>query len=85
MAFYERDRIPNTEHRIPITAMSDFHDLVIKKIKKAFPDAIEEVYDFRGERTAFIDKRDIVDVAKLLRDDEDLEFKMLEDIVADGQ
>ena len=63
--------------------MSDFHDLVIKKIKRAFPDTIEEVYDFRGERTAFIDKRDIVDVAKLLRDDEDLKFMMLEDIVAD--
>ena len=63
--------------------MSDFHDLVIKKINGAFPETIEEVYDFRGERTAFIDKRDIVDVAKLLRDDEDLEFKMLEDIVAD--
>jgi NADH-quinone oxidoreductase subunit C len=59
------------------------NDLVVEKIKGAFPDVIEEVVDFRGERTVIIEKEAIIDVARLLRDDEDLRFVFLEDIVAD--
>lgn len=59
------------------------HDLVVEKINGAFPDAIEEVVDFRGERTAVIEKKHLHDVVRLLRDDEDLRFVFLEDIVAD--
>ena len=59
------------------------HDLVVQKIKGAFPNVIEDVKDFRGERTIFVEMNAVHDVLKLLRDDEDLQFKMLEDIVAD--
>ena len=63
--------------------MSEIHDLVVEKINGAIPGAIEEVKDFRGERTLFIEMGKLHNVMQLLRDDEDLDFKMLADIVAD--
>lgn len=63
--------------------MGNMHELVVEKINGAFPDAIEEVYDFRGERTVVIEKKRFLNVMRLLRDDEDMVFNMLEDIVAD--
>ena len=63
--------------------MSEIHDLAVKKIKGAYPNAITEVVDFRGERTVIVAMSAVHDVMRLLRDDEDLRFIMLEDIVAD--
>ena len=57
--------------------------LVVKKITAVFPDAIEEVADFRGEKTLFISKAQLKPVCQLLRDDEDLQYNFLSDIVAD--
>lgn len=59
------------------------HDLVQQKVAAAFPDAILEVVDFRGERTLVVDKDQVREICQLLRDDEDLRFNLLEDIVAD--
>lgn len=61
----------------------DQHNFVLEEIKKAFPDAVEEVYDFRGERTIFIQKDKIKDVCLLLRDNKALDYKFLSDICAD--
>ena len=61
----------------------DHDQMVIKKITKAFPEAIEEVVDFRGEKTLFIKKEDVKNVCQLLKDDEDLQYNFLTDIVAD--
>ena len=61
----------------------DHDQMVIKKITKAFPEAIEEVVDFRGEKTLFIKKKDVKNVCQLLKDDEDLQYNFLTDIVAD--
>ncbi len=61
----------------------DRDQLVIKKITKAFPEAIEDVVDFRGEKTLFIKKEDIKNVCQLLKEDEDLQYNFLTDIVAD--
>ena len=58
-------------------------DLVVKKIQSAFPDAIEEVVDFRGERTLIIGQEFVHPICQLLRDDEDLQYNFLTDIVAD--
>jgi NADH-quinone oxidoreductase subunit C len=59
------------------------HDLVVEKIKGAFPDAIEDVYDFRGERTLFIKKENIKAICQFLRDNEDLRYDYISDICAD--
>jgi len=61
----------------------DHDQMVIKKITKAFPEAIEEVVDFRGEKTLFIKKEDVKNVCQLLKDDEALQYNFLTDIVAD--
>ena len=59
------------------------HELVADKVKAAFPEAIEEVIDFRGERTLVIRGEQLRAVCEFLRDDEELQFNLLEDIVAD--
>lgn len=58
-------------------------ELVVEKIKTAVPDAVEEVADFREERTLFIKKDQLKDVCLLLRDDEELQYNFLSDICAD--
>jgi NADH-quinone oxidoreductase subunit C len=57
--------------------------LVVDKIKAQFPDTIEEVVDFRGERTVFVPKDQVKVVCQFLRDDEELQYNFLSDIVAD--
>ena len=61
----------------------DRHEFVAQKISGAFPDAIEEIYDFRGERTLFIQKNKIKAICQFLRDDEDLQYNFISDICAD--
>ena len=56
---------------------------VVEKIKAAFPDAIEETNDFRGEQTLTIQKEQLKGICQLLRDDPDLSYKFLSDICAD--
>lgn len=63
--------------------MSDFQELVVKKIQKAFPDAIEEVNEFRGEHTLVVDMEFVHGICKLVREDEDLNCDFIVDIVAD--
>ncbi|RMD53316.1 MAG: NADH-quinone oxidoreductase subunit C [Candidatus Thermofonsia bacterium] len=58
-------------------------ELVVQKIKAAFPDAVEEVRDFRGERTIIVALDKVKEICLLLRDDPDLQFNFLSDIVAD--
>jgi NADH-quinone oxidoreductase subunit C len=56
---------------------------VVEKIKAAFPDAIEDSNDFRGEQTLIIGKKHLKDICQLLRKDPDLSYKFLSDICAD--
>jgi len=62
--------------------MSQDH-VVVDKVKAAYPDAIEEVVDFRGERTLVIQKEKLKVVCELLRDDADLQYNFLSDVVGD--
>lgn len=57
--------------------------LVADKINEAVRDAVEEIKDFRGERTLYIKPNRIKKVCQLLRDDEDLKYNFLSDISAD--
>lgn len=58
-------------------------ELFYEKINSAFPGAILEVVDFRGERTLVIQQEKLKEVCQFMRDDEDLQCNLLEDIVAD--
>jgi NADH-quinone oxidoreductase subunit C len=59
------------------------NDFVLEKVENAFPDALEEVVDFRGERTLVVKPEKLRDLCLFLRDDEDLLFNLLEDVVGD--
>lgn len=56
---------------------------VYQEVKAAFPDAIEEVVDFRAERTLVVQKENLKDICLFLRDHQELQFNFLEDVVAD--
>jgi NADH-quinone oxidoreductase subunit C len=57
--------------------------LVLNKIKSSFPEAVEEVVDFRNERTIIIQADTLKPVCQLLRDDPSLQYNFLSDICAD--
>lgn len=54
-----------------------------QKVQAAFPQAVLELIEFRGERTLLVEKESVRDICQFLRDDADLRFNLLEDIVAD--
>jgi NADH-quinone oxidoreductase subunit C len=57
--------------------------LALDKIKAALPDAVEDTAEFRGETTLIVHKDQVRAVCQLLRDDPDLRYNFLSDIVAD--
>jgi NADH-quinone oxidoreductase subunit C len=60
------------------------HDeFIIARINEAVPGAIEEILEFRGERTLVIAPDQIMKVCQLLQSDESLAFNLLSDICAD--
>ncbi|MCA9865051.1 MAG: NADH-quinone oxidoreductase subunit C [Anaerolineae bacterium] len=58
-------------------------DMATDKLRAALGEAVEDVGDFRGERTIYIRRDKIVDACRLLRDDPELRYNLLSDIVAD--
>jgi len=58
-------------------------DMIVDKLRAALGDGVEQVSDFRGERTVHIRRDKIVDACRLLRDDSELRYNLLSDIVAD--
>ncbi len=58
-------------------------DTVTDKLRAALPEAIDEVRDFRGERTIIVPQKRLKDVCRFLRDDPALRYNFLSDIVAD--
>lgn len=61
----------------------DRNQLVVDKVQGAIADAIEDIVDFRGERTLIVKANRLKKVCQLLRDDEDLLYTQLSDICAD--
>jgi NADH-quinone oxidoreductase subunit C len=53
-----------------------------QKIAAHYPDAIEEVYEFRGDTWLYIRKERLLEVCRLLRDDPDLGYLYISDITA---
>ena len=60
-----------------------FHQLVHDTVVASYPDAIEEVVEFREEYTLIVKQDQLVEICILLRDEDGLQFNFLEDIVAD--
>lgn len=63
--------------------MATFLETTTERLQAALPDAVQEVIDFRGERTILVTQKSLLKVLKFLRDDEALQYNMLADIVAD--
>ena len=59
------------------------NDLVVDKLRAALGAAVEEISDFRDERTIFVPKNKLIETCRLLRDDPALRYNFLSDIVAD--
>ncbi|MCX7925364.1 MAG: NADH-quinone oxidoreductase subunit C [Fimbriimonadales bacterium] len=53
-----------------------------QKIAALYPDAIEEVYEFRGDTWLYVKKEALLDVCRLLRDDRELSYLYFSDVTA---
>lgn len=53
---------------------------VAKTIQEKFPEAVQEIVEFRGEVTVVVDRSAIVEVATFCRDAEGLQFNLLADL-----
>ena len=62
--------------------MDDHGSPALRRLIEALPDAVLETHAHVGDATACIDPERIVEVARLLRDDSELEFEMLTDVTA---
>ena len=62
--------------------MDDHDSPALRRLIEALPDAVLETHAHVGDATARIDPERVVEVARLLRDDSELEFEMLTDVTA---
>ncbi|MGI9590483.1 MAG: NADH-quinone oxidoreductase subunit C [Myxococcota bacterium] len=60
--------------------MEDHGSPALRRLIEALPDAIVSTHARLGDATALVDPSRLVDVARLLRADPDLEFEMLTDV-----
>ncbi|MCX7797355.1 MAG: NADH-quinone oxidoreductase subunit C [Melioribacter sp.] len=60
----------------------EFEKLVINKIKSKFENSIEDISNFRGDLSITISKDKIVELAKFLKEDEELHFETCIDVTA---
>jgi NADH-quinone oxidoreductase subunit C len=57
-------------------------ELIVEKINKLNDSAIEEVNDFRGDLSITLKKAFLLDICKMLKEDDDLQFVRCEDVTA---
>ena len=62
--------------------MEDHGSPALRRLIEALPDAVLETHAHVGDATACVDPERVVEVARLLRDDSELEFEMLTDVTA---
>ncbi|GBC94039.1 NADH-quinone oxidoreductase subunit C [bacterium HR15] len=53
----------------------------IQKIREQYPEAIEEIYEFRGDTWIYIRPEYLLRVCQLLRDDPDLNYLYISDVM----
>jgi NADH-quinone oxidoreductase subunit C len=62
--------------------MDDHGSPALRRLIDVLPDAVLETHAHVGDATACVDPERVVEVARLLRDDSELEFEMLTDVTA---
>ncbi|MGD1007662.1 MAG: NADH-quinone oxidoreductase subunit C [Ignavibacteriaceae bacterium] len=62
--------------------MSSLKELIIQKLKDKFGSVNFEFSEFRDELTVLFDKKNVVEVCRFLKDDNELQFKLCEDVTA---
>lgn len=60
----------------------EMKETIVEKLKKNFGDTVQDVTDFRNDLSITIASNKIVDVAKFLKEDPELEFVMCKDVTA---
>ena len=60
----------------------DLRELITKKLTEKFPEINFDISDYKDQLTIVFDKQHIVVVADFLKNDEELQFKLCEDITA---
>lgn len=62
--------------------MATLKENISFKLKEKFPEINFEISEFRDEVTILFDKKNIVEVCHFLKEDEELQYKLCEDITA---
>jgi NADH-quinone oxidoreductase subunit C len=62
--------------------MSSLKELIIQTLKDKFGSVNFEFSEFRDELTVLFDKKNVVEVCRFLKDDNELQFKLCEDVTA---
>ena len=62
--------------------MTALKELITQKLKDNFGNVVFEINEFRDELTILFDKKNIVEVCRFLKNDDDLQFKLCEDVTA---
>ena len=57
-------------------------ELIPQKLKENFPESKFDVSEYKNELSIKIDKKDVVNVCKFLKEDEDLQFIFCSDVTA---
>lgn len=57
------------------------NELIVSKLKEKFPDSIEGTSEFRGDLTVQVKKNDIVKVGEFLKNDPELSFDLIIDLL----
>lgn len=60
----------------------ELKEIIVEKIKTAFPEAHLEITDFRGDLALTVPAANIVAICTLLKEDAELEFHLCEDVTA---
>jgi len=60
----------------------DTKELIINSVQRKFGKAIQEISDFRNDRSITIAKDKLIDVAKFLKEYSELQFVMCKDVTA---
>lgn len=57
----------------------------VARIRSRFPEAVRELYTFRGDTWVVVDKQYLLDICLFLRDDPELSYRFLSDVVGIDQ
>lgn len=65
-----------------VSYMEKEKNLIVEKIKERFPQVVQDVYSFREQWFVVVNKKDIFDVCKFLKETPELDFNLLVDLTA---